>query len=92
MWFQFTVGEDKPPMLSVDQSWQGRIEHGLFCEAFAILSVGVRVTITCHDLCNNRVEPGAGMGAGHGISEQPSSGRPTTNGRIAFSMGSVSMA
>ena len=27
---------------------------GLFCEAFATLNVGVRVTITCHDLCNNR--------------------------------------
>ena len=35
VWFQFTVGEDKPPMLSVDNRGKGRIEHGLFCEAFA---------------------------------------------------------
>ena len=41
-------------MLFGRQSWQGRIEHGLFCEAFATLNVGVRGTITCHDLCNNR--------------------------------------
>ena len=54
----------RPPLLtllrieprSMTQSWQGRIEHGLFCEAFATLNVGVRVTITCHDLCNNRVD------------------------------------
>ena len=56
MWFQFTVGEDKPPMLSVDNRGKGVLSMGLFCEAFATLNVGVRVTITCHDLCNNRVE------------------------------------
>ena len=48
MWFQFTVGEDKPPMLSVDNRGKGVLSI-LFCEAFATLNVGVRVTLTCHD-------------------------------------------
>ena len=42
-------------MLSVDNRGKGVLSMGLFCEAFATLNVGVRVTITCHDLCNNRV-------------------------------------
>ena len=34
---------------------KGVLSMGLFCEALATLNVGVRVTIMCHDLCNNRV-------------------------------------
>ena len=44
----------RPPPIG-RQSWQRRIEHRLFCEAFDALNVGMRVTIMCCDLCNNRV-------------------------------------
>ena len=56
MWFQFTVGKDKPPMLSVTIVARGVLSMDCSCKAFATLNVGVRVTITCHDLCNNRVD------------------------------------
>ena len=55
MRFKFTVGEDKPPTLPVDNRGKDVLSMDGSAMRYATLNVGVRVTTTCHALCNNRV-------------------------------------